>query len=80
MEKVMPKGPKGENRPADVIGCAIAIARISVGETEDDRYSMPGRVRSGKTGGTARAEKLSREERVEIGRKAAAARWQKEVV
>ncbi len=32
----MPKGPKGEKRPADVIGTAIKVARIATGEVEDD--------------------------------------------
>ena len=31
----MPKGPKGEKRPADVIGNAVLIARIATGEVED---------------------------------------------
>ena len=28
----MPKGPKGQRRPADVIGNAIKVARIATGE------------------------------------------------
>ncbi len=31
----MPKGPKGEKRPADVIGTAIKVAKIATGEIED---------------------------------------------
>ena len=31
----MPRGPKGEKRPADAIGSAIIIAKIATGETED---------------------------------------------
>ena len=31
----MPKGPRGEKRPADVVGAAVMVARISVGDTED---------------------------------------------
>ena len=31
----MPSGPKGEKRPADVIGNAVKIARIAIGEDED---------------------------------------------
>jgi hypothetical protein len=31
----MPKGPRGEKRPADAIGAAIKVARLAVGdETE----------------------------------------------
>ncbi len=31
----MPKGPKGRKRPADVIGNAITVARITTGEIEE---------------------------------------------
>ena len=31
----MPRGPKGDKRPADVIGAAIAVAKIAKGEAED---------------------------------------------
>ena len=69
----MPKGPNGEKRPADTIGAAIAVAKIATGEIEDNKKS--GRVISGKAGGKARAETLSKEERSEIAKKAASARW-----
>jgi hypothetical protein len=32
----MPKGPKGEKRPADTVGAAIKAARIATGEEEED--------------------------------------------
>ncbi len=32
----MPRGPKGEKRPADVIGNAILVAKIATGEATDD--------------------------------------------
>ncbi len=28
----MPNGPRGESRPADVIGNAVSVARIATGE------------------------------------------------
>jgi hypothetical protein len=31
----MPRGPKGEKRPANVIGAAIMVAKIATGEIED---------------------------------------------
>ncbi len=41
----MPRGPKGERRPADVIGNAVKVMRIATGEeTEilaDRRHSTP---------------------------------------
>jgi len=32
----MPKGPKGEKRPADVVGAAVMVAQIATGEVEDE--------------------------------------------
>lgn len=31
----MPKGPRGEKRPADVIGNAVHVMRIATGDVED---------------------------------------------
>ncbi len=70
----MARGPRGEKRPADLISMSVMIAKIATGEIEDNAKS--GRVRSGKAGAKARAEKLSSEERTEIARKAANARWE----
>jgi hypothetical protein len=70
----MPKGPRGEKRPGDVIGAAIMVAKIATGEAEEE-LPMEGRRRGGVTGGKARAEKLDSNQRVEIAKRAAAARW-----
>jgi hypothetical protein len=32
----MPRGPKGEKRPADVIGAAIMIAKIATMDVTDE--------------------------------------------
>ncbi len=32
----MPKGPRGEKRPADVIGAAVKVMKIATGEIEED--------------------------------------------
>lgn len=74
----MPKGPKGEKRPADVIGTAIKVAKIATGEIEeetDEDGKSRAAVELGRKGGAARAAKLSKERRAEIARRAAAARW-----
>ena len=31
----MPRGPRGEYRPSDVVGCAVRVGRIATGEVED---------------------------------------------
>jgi hypothetical protein len=31
----MPRGPKGEKRPADVIGNAVHVMKVSTGEIDD---------------------------------------------
>ncbi len=71
----MPRGPNGEKRPADVVGCAVKVARIATGEIDEIPIRKSGRVRSGHAGAKARAEKLTKEERREIAKKAASARW-----
>lgn len=71
----MPRGPKGENRPADVVGCAVTVAKIATGEIVELLPEKSGRVRSGKAGAKARAKKLSAEERSKIAKRAAKARW-----
>jgi hypothetical protein len=71
----MPRGPQGEARPTDVIGCAVKVALISVGEDADDRYSAPGRTRSGHAGAAAQAQKLLPERQYEIAQRAANSRW-----
>ncbi len=73
----MPRGPKGEKRPADVIGAAIMVARIATGEIEDTRGKAPGRAKGGKVGGKKRAEKLNPDQRSQIAKNAAKARWGK---
>ena len=74
----MPRGPRGEKRPADVIGNAVKVMRVATGEEPDDRQDShapsPGQ-QLGKLGGAARAKALTPEKRTEIARKAAAKRW-----
>jgi len=71
----MPRGPQGQKRPADTIGCAVMVAKIATGEIQEEVANPSGKVRSGKAGGKARMEKLTDEERRNIAKKAAAARW-----
>jgi hypothetical protein len=42
--------PRAERRPADVVGAAVKIARISVGDLEDDRDSDKARSAAAKLG------------------------------
>jgi hypothetical protein len=77
----MPRGPRGERRPADVIGNAVKVMRIAIGEEPDDREDAPApspAAQLGKLGGVARAKALTPEKRKEIARKAAAGRWSKD--
>lgn len=77
----MPTGPKGQKRPADVIGNAIRVAQIATGEADEvyEKDADDGKDKAaqalGKRGGKARAEKLTPEQRAEIARKAAQKRW-----
>ncbi len=74
----MPRGPRGEKRPADVISNAVKIMRIAAGEetealTEDGKNAAA--VALGRKGGAARAAGLTAKRRSEIARKAAKKRW-----
>ena len=71
----MPKGPQGQKRPADVIGAAVMVAKIATGEIEETLKEPSGKVRSGKAGAKARAEKMTPAERSAVAKKAAAKRW-----
>jgi hypothetical protein len=73
----MPRGPKGEKRPADVIGNAVHVMRIATGEIEEPIGKTPNRAKGGRKGAKVRARILSPQERSEIARAAAAARWKK---
>ena len=74
----MPTGPKGEKRPADVIGNAVKVMRIATGEEADDAPD-DGKNKAaqelGRKGGKKRAESMTPERRAEIAKKAAAKRW-----
>ena len=76
----MPKGPKGEKRPADVIGAAVRVMHIATGEIEEmtDDGKNKAAVELGRRGGKARAEKMTPERRKEIARAAAISRWTKD--
>lgn len=76
----MPRGPKGENRPADVISNAVKVMRIATGEEPEDTGAAndgkdPAAKALGKKGGAARAAKMTAERRAEIARRAAEKRW-----
>lgn len=79
----MPKGPKGQKRPADVIKNAVMVMKIATGEADEP---AAGTIEDGKSkaaaelgrkGGHARASALSAEKRRQIAKKAAASRWAK---
>jgi RNase adaptor protein for sRNA GlmZ degradation len=75
----MPRGPKGESRPADTHAAAIKVARIAVIEDELPTAEADGKnqaaVALGRRGGAARAKSLSKERRTAIAKKAAKTRW-----
>jgi hypothetical protein len=77
----MPKGPKGEKRPADVIGAAVKVMRIATGEEPEDidtpesQGKDPAAVSLGKRGAAARTKSLSPKKRSELAQKAASSRW-----
>ena len=78
----MPIGPNGEKRPSNPIEAAIIVARIALGDVEEEYVEEKNpttlkRGRGGKKGGKARAEALTLERRSKIASNAAKARWKK---
>src|SRR5437667_7565321 len=79
--KKMPRGPRCERRPRDVIGNAVHVMRLATGEITEDipTPESEGKDRAavalGRKGGKARAEGLSKKRRKEIARQAAEKRW-----
>ena len=75
-ESPMPKGPRGEKRPADVIGAAVLVGRIATGEVEETKpAAKSAAAEMGSKGGKARAKTLNAAKRKAIARRAAKARW-----
>jgi hypothetical protein len=72
----VPKGPQGQRRPSDSVGCAVMVAKLATGEITEELKLTSGKVRSGMAGSKARAQRLSKEARTAIAKKAAAARWE----
>ena len=68
----MPKGPQGQKRSAESVGCAVHVAKIATGEIKDTAYKMPNKARAG---ARARTNSLTAGERSALARAAATARW-----
>jgi len=80
---VMPKGPNGQRRPADVIRNIVQVMRIATGE-EQEAAPVPKNAaavelgrKGGLKGGKARAAKLTSAQRSAAASKAVKARWKK---
>lgn len=77
----MPKGPKGQKRPADVISNAVTVMKIATGEIVEDMNGPSTKnvaaVALGRMGGKARAKSLSSKKKSAIASSAANARWAK---
>jgi hypothetical protein len=77
----MPRGPRDQKRPADVIGNAVRVMEIATGQREEEYEGGQGKDQAaaelGRKGGKARAERMTAKQRAEAARKAAIRRWQK---
>ena len=51
----MPKGPRGEKRPGDVIGASIMVAKLATGEITEETAIKSAAAELGSRGGKARA-------------------------
>jgi hypothetical protein len=70
--------PKGQKRPADMIGNAVRVMPIATREETEKVDSVKSAAAElGSRGGKARAANMTAARRAEIARNAAAKRWQK---
>ena len=69
--------PPKLKRPRDPAQLAKMVVDIATGEVEDRQGTTPNRAKGGRKGGPAGAAALTPEQRSEIARAAAAARWKK---
>lgn len=68
----MPKGKRGEKRPADLNKLAHSIMKVA---TEGETLPISYRSQAGKIGAKKRFQKLSKKKRSQIAKQAAKARW-----
>ena len=71
----MPRGPQGQQRPRDVVGAAVRVARIATQEEQEIIETRTAGQILGRSGGRARARKLTAAQRTAIAKQGAAARW-----
>jgi hypothetical protein len=76
----VPRGPRGEKRPADVIGNAVKVMRIATGEEQEETDSPKSAAAEfGSRGGKVRAERITPARRAEIAKNASLSRWKKAI-
>ena len=77
----MPRGPRGEKRPADVIGNAVKVMRIATGketeELETDRAKSAAAELGSRGRQGARRHQCPQHVELKIARKASLSRWRK---
>lgn len=73
----MPKGPNGQKRTADVIGCDVAVGTITTGEAAEELDYATSNADKASAGSKARAQHLSKGEPQQIAEAEAEASWNK---
>ncbi|MDE0449958.1 MAG: hypothetical protein OXH96_25100 [Spirochaetaceae bacterium] len=66
---------RGDERPNNPIAHGVHIRRLATGET-DAQYVDTAKQAAGQRGGEARVEAVTSEQRQQIAKQAAAARWE----
>jgi hypothetical protein len=60
----MPQSPRGQKRPADIIGNAVQITRIATGQFEQTPKPKSAAAEPGGKGGKAGASKMAKADRL----------------
>ena len=67
--------PQGQHRPGDVVGTAVAVVRVAMGEQDEQFEVRTAGQTLGRSGGRVRAMKLTAAQRTAIAKQGAVARW-----
>ena len=73
-DQIKPDPDKKPKRPRDANQLAKFVVDLATGEAEEVKPD-PSKVEAGEKGGRARAKNLTDQEKSEIAKRAAAARW-----
>ena len=72
------KGPQGQKRPGDVVGCAVKVMKLATGEIVEQLEARTAGQELGRRGGRERAKRHTHEQLSALAKQGAAKRYARE--